>query len=72
MIYPKTHREGSAWYSVNSEEEPFYYFSPAFLYYKPLILKKEEKLVMKYKIVHWPDSVNSSLLEKEYQNYINQ
>ncbi len=72
IIHPSTLREGSAWYSVNTEEEPFYYFSPAFLYYKPLILKKGEKLLLNYRVVHWPGQADSEMLEEEYQNYMNQ
>ncbi len=72
IIHPSTLREGSAWYSVNTEEEPFYYFSPAFLYYKPLTLKKGEKLLLNYRVVHWPGQADSEMLEEEYQNYINQ
>lgn len=72
MIQPGTVREGSAWYSVNTEEQPFYYFSPAYLYFKPLTLKYGEKLVLDYRIVHWPYPADSALLGKEYQKYINQ
>ena len=71
IIHPDSHTEGEAWYSVNTEEFPFYYFSPAVLYYKPLILSKGEKLQLQYRINHFTGEMNRVELENENQNYLN-
>ncbi len=44
MISADTRREGEAWYSVVTPELPFYYFSPAYLYFKPRLLIKGERI----------------------------
>lgn len=72
MVSPKTRRNGWAWYSVNDEQLPFYYFSPAYLYHKPLNLKKGEPINLTYRILHLPGEANSQLLNKEFQKFINQ
>ncbi len=71
MISEDTRREGEAWYSVNDPELPFYYFSPAYLYLKPRLLTKGERINLKYRIVHLGGDVTSDRLNKEYDNYTN-
>jgi type 1 glutamine amidotransferase len=72
MVPSEGRRNGWAWYSVNDGQLPFYYFSPAYLYHKPLILKKGEKIKLSYRILHLPGEVNADLLNEEFQKYINQ
>jgi len=69
IISENTHRNGSTWYSVNTNDLPFYYFSPAYLYKKPLLLLKGEKLVLQYRINHFAEKTNHTELEKEFQKY---
>jgi hypothetical protein len=54
---------------VNTNDLPFYYFSPAYLYKKPLLLLKGEKLVLQYRINHFAEKTNHTELEKEFQKY---
>lgn len=61
--------ERAAWYSVNSGDLPFYYFSPAVLYKKPLILLKGEKLHLKYRVVHHNSEVSEGKLRNEFDNF---
>ena len=70
MVDPGSQRTGSAWYSVNTETEPFYYFSPAYLYLNPLKLKKDAEISLNYRILHLPGEVNVKHLNGEYKNYI--
>lgn len=70
MIAPETRRDGAAWYSVNTPELPFYYFSPAYLYYKPLVLEKGEELHLKYRICHYGDEVSEEVLGNQYQKFL--
>ena len=70
MIYPGSQRKGSAWYSVNTEVKPFYYFSPAYLYRSPLILKKDAEFRLKYRILHLPGEAEVKGLNNELKKYI--
>ncbi len=69
MIAPESQRNGSACYSVNTEDQPFYYFSPAYLFKKPLVLLKGEKFVLNYRVNHISDVVEQSNLEKEFNQF---
>lgn len=71
MINPDTRRDGAAWYSVNTDELPFYYFSPAFLYKKPLILLKGGRINLRYRILHLNGEMDNSKLKKEFNKYQN-
>ena len=71
MIHPESQRKGGAWYSVVDEKQPFYYFSPAYLYYKPIILKKGDGFTLKYKILHLQGETKRQTLDMEYKNYLN-
>jgi type 1 glutamine amidotransferase len=72
MIAPGSEREESAWYVTKDESLPFFYFGPAYLFYKALSLKKGEDLQLKYRVNHFPGSVSIQRLEKEYTEYIDQ
>lgn len=72
MVPSHSQREGSAWYSFNDDSLPFYYYSPAYLYYKPLILKKGNHIKMNYRVLHLPGKIKAAEMEKNYQQYINQ
>ena len=48
---------------------PFYYFSPAHLYYKPLELKKGEQIELKYRIDHISGVTNQEELEHTFKKY---
>ena len=69
MVSPDSQREGAAWYTISTEDFPFYYFSPAHLYYKPLELKKGEQIELKYRIDHISGVTNLKKLEQSYQLY---
>jgi len=69
MVSPDSQREGAAWYTISTEDLPFYYFSPAHLYYKPLLLKKGEELVLKYRIDHISGLTSQEKLEHTFKKY---
>lgn len=69
MIDPTTERDGAAWYSVNTNDLPFYYFSPAFLYKKPLVLLKDEKINLRYRILHLNGEMNYFILKEEFNKF---
>ena len=69
MVSPDSQREGAAWYTISTEDMPFYYFSPAYLYYKPLELKKGEQIELKYRIDHISGVTNQKKLEHTFKKY---
>lgn len=69
IIDSDTRRDGSAWYSVNRDELPFYCFSPDFLYKKPLILLKDERINLRYRILHLNGEMDISKLNKRFDKY---
>ncbi len=71
MIPEVSKRDGEAWYTVNSQEIPFYYLSPAYLYFKPKTLTKGEHLILKYRIKHIEGDVSTDTLNTEYEKYLN-
>jgi hypothetical protein len=72
MADPQSQRVGSAWYSVNTEEAPFYYFSPAYLYFSPVTLKKGDCFSLNYRILHLTGEADANTLNREYKKYLNQ
>lgn len=60
---------GEAWYLIDQARQPFYYFSPAYLYLKPLTLHHEEELQLNYRILHLAGEVSREILESEYEQY---
>ena len=70
MVSPDSQTDGNAWYSFNTKDLPFYYFSPAILYYKPLLLIKDQKLKLKYRVLHLLGEMETSKLENEFCNYL--
>jgi hypothetical protein len=67
MIKPDSHTDGTAWYSFNTIDLPFYYFSPAALYYQPLRLLKDQKLMLNYRILHLAGEMDTLKLKNEFQ-----
>ena len=71
MFVPEqTRRDGWAWYLINDHEIPFYYYSPAYLYLKPLMLSKEEKIILDYRILHLAGEMTGEDLSESYYNYV--
>ena len=70
FISDNTRREGEAWYLINNPEQPFFYFSPACLYLKPLTLNQGEKFHLNYKVLHLSGDVTQEMLKSEYLQYI--
>lgn len=71
MIADDSRREGEAWYTVITPEQPFYYFSPAYLYLKPQLLNKGEKINLKYRILHVSGDASFESLNQEFKKYSN-
>ena len=73
MFVPEnTRRDGWAWYLIDNPELPFYYFSPAYLYLKPLQLNKGSAINLNYRILHVAGEMTDQQLSNVYQDYTNQ
>lgn len=70
FISDQSRRKGEGWYLINDPAQPFYYFSPAFLYLSPLTLMKGDELELKYQVRHLSGLPTTESLEKQYQEYI--
>ena len=70
FISETSRREGEAWYLIDQPQQPFYYFSPAYLYLKPLTLHQEEELHLNYRILHIAGDITQEMLESEFKQYI--
>lgn len=47
--YTKETPESAGWFIVDNQETPFHYFSPSPIFKNKIVLKKDEKLVLKYR-----------------------
>ena len=66
MISPKENQnESQAWYIIDNNNLPFYYFSPAYIFYNPVTLKKGEKINLKYRVLHFEGEITRENLEAE-------
>ena len=70
MISNDTRRRGETWYSVIDPAQPFYYFSPAYLYLAPKLLRQGEKIKLKYRILHFEGKASYDNLSNEFNKYI--
>ena len=70
IVHPSSKRKEAAWYVTDKADLPFYYYSPAYLFNKSLVLLKGEKLVLNYRINHFAGDADKSKLQKEYKRYI--
>jgi len=59
-----------SWFMTNSEDHPFYYFSPAPIFNQAHVMEKDEKLKLKYRMQFYTDEVAKESLEQDYQKYL--
>lgn len=67
--HPDFTTESTRWYFLTNETQPFYFFSPAALYKSKIELKKNESLILKYRVWILKEANEDSLNEK-YHHYI--
>jgi type 1 glutamine amidotransferase len=61
----------TSWYVINNPDIPFYYYSPAVLYDGKIMLRKGEKLHLKYRTWVLSGQPGTSELQEKYDEYIN-
>ena len=67
---PKYTPASSCWYVIADPKIPFFYFSPAVLYDKKIILKKGETLQLKYRIWILSGTVKKGELQNRFNQFI--
>jgi type 1 glutamine amidotransferase len=67
--HPDHTTSSTRWYYLKDSETPFFFFTPAAVYDNAIELKKDETLVLKYRVWILPDADNK-LMEEKYHNYI--
>jgi hypothetical protein len=69
LLAEESKRDGQVWYIIDNPDIPFYYFSPAHLYYKPLKLNKGQNINLKYRVLHLEGEVTRQNMEKYAAGY---
>ena len=72
MKHPQFMPGSTSWYVISDQNVPFYYYSPAVLFDRKIILKKGETLILKYRIWMFPGAVSREVLQQKYDQYLNQ
>lgn len=71
MQNPEFTTTNTSWYIIRNPDIPFFYYSPAVLYDGKIILKKGEKLHLKYRVWIIPGKTTMEELEKKYNEFVN-
>lgn len=69
--HPTNAKYPNKWFISNDSVTPFYYFSPALLFDQKLILKKGEKLHLKYRLLVNSGAPSIDQLQLNWQNFKN-
>jgi type 1 glutamine amidotransferase len=67
--HPDYTTPSTRWYYLMDSKTPFFFFSPAAVYDRNIQLRKDDLLVLKYRIWILPGA-NGQLLEEKYHQYI--
>ena len=68
---PRFTTTNTSWYIIRTPEIPFFYYSPAVLYDGKIILKKGERLHLKYRVWIIPGKTGREELDLKYIEYLN-
>lgn len=68
--HPENRNYPNKWYISLDNKTPFYYFSPAILYNSKMILKKGEKLKLKYLLLVSSGKQSHIQLQSDWENFI--
>jgi len=69
LDHPKNPRHPTPWYVILQPEGPFGYFSPAFVYREPYVIKAGGKLVLRYRIVIHDGLGDPKAVEAEWKRW---
>lgn len=58
------------WFVVDTEDLPFYYFSPAPVFNQPQVMKKGDDLKLNYRMQFYAGETSRERMEKDFKTYI--
>ena len=67
--HPENRNHPNKWFISNDSETPFYYFSPAVVFDSKLILKKGEKLRLKYRVLVTSGEINQTKIQSNWNQF---
>ena len=70
ITQPEYTPKSSTWYIINDPQVPFYYYSPAIIFDKNILLKKGESLRLKYRIWMLGGEVSKEQLVQKYNHFL--
>lgn len=72
MAHPHNAGHPPAWFVEDNPGHPFYYFSPAPLFYNPITLGPSDTLHLRYRVIVLSGEVGPNLMDLHYEDYIHQ
>jgi hypothetical protein len=70
MQHPKFTTNSTSWYAIKDSKIPFFYYSPAALFDRKIILKKGETLRLKYRVWVLPGTEAKQQLQEKFDQYL--
>jgi type 1 glutamine amidotransferase len=67
--HPSNTNHPNKWFISNDPDTPFYYFSPAVIFAKKMILKKGEKLHLKYRLLVTSGEINETNIQSNWNQF---
>ncbi|HAQ21289.1 MAG TPA: hypothetical protein DCR40_18970 [Prolixibacteraceae bacterium] len=67
--HPSNPNHPNNWFISNDRATPFYYFSPAVVFDQKMILKKGEKLKLKYRLLVSSGELNQAILNSNWNQF---
>ena len=70
LNHPGFTPKSTSWYVINDPQVPFYYYSPAVIFDKNILLRKGESLQLKNRIWMLAGEVSKEQLQQKYNHYL--
>ena len=70
MQHPKFTANSTSWYAIKDTKIPFFYYSPAILFDRKIILKKGETLNLKYRVWVLQGTETKQQIREKFDSYL--
>lgn len=68
--HPQNTNHPNKWFVTNDPQTPFFYFSPALIFDSKTVMKKGEKLHLKYRLLVYPGETNQAKINASWEQFI--
>lgn len=68
--HPDNLNHPTPWFIEDSDDQPFYYFSPAPIFYGPHVMKKNDKLKLRYRLKLYKGEVSNEILSMDFKGFL--